>query len=130
MVITLADDVDTMVDDQPIALSEQGQDMHENTPPPQPSAPVLRPQTAEPRQRPRTLHTHVEQQLLIDSAGDDSFPSVPLPIVPLPNVPLPGACPDGLVGEGWTSSRVTDVALVVVFRLGLGSCLSCLFPLF
>jgi hypothetical protein len=58
MVNTLADDVDTMVDDQPIVLPEQGQDMREHTPRPQPPAPAPRPQTPEPRPRPQTPETH------------------------------------------------------------------------
>jgi hypothetical protein len=51
----------------------------------------------------------VDQQLLIESAGGDSLPDVPLPVVPLPNVPipdvslpdspLPAARPNGSVGE-------------------------------
>jgi hypothetical protein len=128
MVNTSADDVDTMVDDQPIVLPEQGQEMRE--PRPQPPAPAPRPQTPEPRPRPRTPETHplsglehlglvtpqkprpavptqreaeaagntsdvdVDQQLLIESAGGDSLPDVPLP-----DVPLPEARPDGSVGE-------------------------------
>jgi len=36
----------------------------------------------------------VDQQLVIESAGGDSLPDVPLP-----DVPLPEARPDGLVGE-------------------------------
>jgi hypothetical protein len=56
MVNTSADDVDTMVDDQPIVLPEQGQEMRE--PRPQPPAPAPRPQTPEPRPRPRTPETH------------------------------------------------------------------------
>jgi hypothetical protein len=49
MVNTSADDVDTMVDHQPIMLPEQGQEMREHTP---------RPQTAEPGPPPRTPETH------------------------------------------------------------------------
>jgi len=49
MVNTSADDVDTMVDDQPIVLPEQGQEMCEHIPWPQPP---------EPRPRPRTPETH------------------------------------------------------------------------
>ena len=67
MVNTSADDVDTMVDDQPIVLPEQVEEMREHTtrpqPPvparlPQPPEPAPRPQTPEPRRRPRTLETH------------------------------------------------------------------------
>jgi len=56
MVNTSADDVDTMVDDQPIVLPEQGKEMRE--PRPQPPAPAPRPQTPEPRPPPRTPETH------------------------------------------------------------------------
>ena len=45
MVNTLADDVDTTVDGKPIVLPEQGQEMREHTPRPQPLAPAPRPQT-------------------------------------------------------------------------------------
>jgi len=150
MVHTSADDVDTMVDNQPIVLPEQCQEMHEHTPRPQPPAPAPRPQTPDPRPQPRTPETHslsglehlglvtlqkprpavptqreaeaagntsdvdVDQQLLIESAGGNNLPDiplpdvslpdvpvpdVPLPDVPLPDVPLPEASPDGLVGE-------------------------------
>jgi hypothetical protein len=58
MVNTSADDVDTMVDDELIVLPEQGQEMRQNTPRPQPPAPAPRPQTPETRPRPRTLETH------------------------------------------------------------------------
>jgi hypothetical protein len=58
MVHTLADDVDTMVDDQPIVLPEQGQEMCENTPRPQPLAAAPWPQNTDPRRRLRTLETH------------------------------------------------------------------------
>jgi hypothetical protein len=34
MVMTFANDVDPMVDDRPILLPEQGQEMHEHTPQP------------------------------------------------------------------------------------------------
>ena len=36
-----------------------------------------------------TLDVDVQQQLLGESAGGDSFPDVPLPDVPLLDVPLP-----------------------------------------
>jgi hypothetical protein len=46
----------------------------------------------------------LDQQLLIELAGGDSLPNVPLPNVPLPNVPLPDvplleAHQNGSVGE-------------------------------
>ena len=59
MVNTSADDADTMVDDQPTVLPEQGQEMCEHTPLPQPPAPAPRPQTKEPRPRPQTPETHI-----------------------------------------------------------------------
>jgi hypothetical protein len=135
MVNTSADDVDTLVDVQPIVLREQCQEMCEHTPRPQSPAPAPRRQTPDPRTRPQTPETHplsglehvglvtplklrpavptqreaeaagntsdvdVDQQLLIESAGGDSLPDVPLPNVPLPDVPLPEARPDGSVGE-------------------------------
>ena len=49
MVNISADDVDTMVDNQPIVLLEQGQETREHTPLPQPPAPATRAQTLEPR---------------------------------------------------------------------------------
>jgi hypothetical protein len=58
MVNSSADDVETMVDDQPIVLPEQCQVMREHTPRPQPPAPAPRPQTPDPRPRPRTPETH------------------------------------------------------------------------
>jgi len=58
MVNTSADDVDTMVDDEPTVLPEQGQEMREHTPRPQPPAPAPRPQTPEPPPQPRTPETH------------------------------------------------------------------------
>ena len=58
MVNPSADNADTMVDDQPTMLPEQGQEMREHTPRPQPLAPAPRPQTPKPRPRPRTPETH------------------------------------------------------------------------
>jgi len=58
MVNTSADDVDTMVDDQPIVLREQCQEIREHTPRPQPPAPAPRPQTPDPHPRPQTPETH------------------------------------------------------------------------
>jgi hypothetical protein len=43
-----------MVDDQPIMLPDQGQEMREHTPWPEPPAAAPRPQTLEPRLQPRT----------------------------------------------------------------------------
>jgi len=58
MVNISADDVDTMVDDEPIMLPEQGQQMREHPPGPQPPAPAPWPQTSEPRPRTRTPETY------------------------------------------------------------------------
>ena len=58
MVNTSTDDVYTMVDNQPIVLPEQGQEMREHTPWPQPRAPAPRPQTPEPHPRQQTPETH------------------------------------------------------------------------
>ena len=58
MVNTSADDVDTMVDDEPKAQPEQGQEMREHTPRPQPMAPAPRPNRPEPPRRRRTPETH------------------------------------------------------------------------
>jgi hypothetical protein len=55
---TVADDVDTMVDNQPIVLPEQGQEISEHTPQPQPPAPTPRPQTTEPRPPLQNLETY------------------------------------------------------------------------
>jgi len=43
MLNTSADNVDTIVDDQPIMLPEQGQEIHEPTPRLQPLAPAPQP---------------------------------------------------------------------------------------
>jgi len=54
---------------------------------------------AEAEEARNTSDVDVDQQLLIQSAGGDNFPDVPLPVVSLPGVPLTEACPDGTVGE-------------------------------
>jgi hypothetical protein len=64
IVNTLAHDADTMVDDEPTVLPEpgqemeQGQEMREHTPRPQPPAPAQLTHTLEPPPRPRTPETH------------------------------------------------------------------------
>ena len=58
MVNTWADDVDTMVDDQPMIIPGQGEEMREHTPRPQPPQPAPQPQTLEPRPPPQTPQTH------------------------------------------------------------------------
>jgi len=58
MVNSSAHDVDTMVDNERTVLPEQGQEMREHTPRPQPPASAPRPQTPEPPPQPRTPETH------------------------------------------------------------------------
>ena len=58
MVITSADDADTMVDDDSTVVPEQGQEMREHTPWAQPTVPALRPHTPEPPPPPQTPETH------------------------------------------------------------------------
>jgi len=52
-----------MVDDEPNVLPEQGQEMSEHTPRPQPPAPAPRRQTPEPPPQPRTPETHTPSVL-------------------------------------------------------------------
>jgi len=59
MVNSSAEFVDTVVDDQPIMLPAQGQEMRKHTPRPQPLAPTPGPQTPDPRPRPQTPETHL-----------------------------------------------------------------------
>jgi len=75
-----------------------------------------------------TSDVDVDQQLLIESAGGDSLPDVPLPDVPpsddpLPDVVFPVARLDGIIGDVGTSPRVAQEAMVISFGLGSGSCL-------
>jgi hypothetical protein len=58
MVNTLSDDLDTMVDDEPTMLSEQGQEIREHTPRRLHPAPAPRGLTLEPAPPPRTPETH------------------------------------------------------------------------
>lgn len=58
MVKRSADDVYILVDDHPIALPEQGHEMHDYTPRPQPEAPAPWPQIPEHCPRPRTQKTN------------------------------------------------------------------------
>jgi hypothetical protein len=118
MVNTLADDVNTMVDNQPIVQPEQRQEMRE----PWPQRPALapRPESPELRPRPRTPETHPlsgleHEQLLMRQKPRPAVPTWReaqaarstadvdlyeqllvesaggdnLSDVPLPNVPLP-----------------------------------------
>ena len=57
IVNTLADDVSTMLDDQPIMLPEKGQEMRDHTPRPQLPVPAPLPQTSEPSPWPGTAGT-------------------------------------------------------------------------
>jgi hypothetical protein len=59
MVNTLADDADTMVQHQPTVQPEQGQEMRNHTPWPQPPAPAPQPQIPEPRPLPRSPETYI-----------------------------------------------------------------------
>jgi hypothetical protein len=72
----------------------------------------------------------VDQQLLIDSAGGDNLPDVPLPNGPHPDVAppdvlLPEALADGLVGKESACPSVAEEEMSVAFWLGSGSCLVC-----
>jgi len=58
MVNTSADNVYTMVDNQPSMLHEQGQEMSDHTPRPQPPAPAPRLRTPEPCPPSQTVETH------------------------------------------------------------------------
>jgi len=114
MVNTSADDVDTMVNYQPIVLPEQGQEMREHTPWPQPPEPAPRPQTPEPRTRPRTLETHplsgLEDLGLV-------MPQKPRPAMPsLREAGASGNTSDvdvdqQLLGESADGDSLTDVSL-------------------
>jgi len=134
-----------MVDDQPIVLSEQGQESRKSTPWPHPPAPAPRPWTPETHplsglkdfghptpQKPRlavpslreaeaarnTSDEDFEHQLLGKSAGGNNLPHISLPDVPLPEEPH-----DCSVGEEWTSPRIAAGVMVVASGLGSGSCL-------
>ena len=58
MVNPSADNADTVVDDQPILLPEQVQEMTEHTPQLQPPVPAPLPQTLKPGSRPHSTETH------------------------------------------------------------------------
>ena len=79
MVNTSAEDTDTMVDNEPTVLPEQGQEMRKHTPGTQPAAPAPPPQIPEPPLRPRTPET--------DALSGLEFlglltPQKPRPVVP------------------------------------------------
>ena len=61
---------------------------------PRPAVPTQREAEAAGNTSDVDVDVDVDQQLLIESAGGDSLPDVPLP-----DVPLPEARPDGSVGE-------------------------------
>jgi hypothetical protein len=79
MVNTSADDVVTMVDDEPTVRLEQGQEMREHTPWLHPLAPAPQLETLEPPPRPRTPETHTLSAL--EFSGRVT-PQKPRPAVP------------------------------------------------
>jgi len=79
MVNSSADNADTMVDDQPMVLPEQGQEIREHTPRPQPPAPSPWPQTPETRPQPQPPKTHPLSRL--ECLGLVT-PQKPHPVVP------------------------------------------------
>jgi len=68
-------------------------------------------------------NVHLAQELLGKSAGGDSPADVILPDVSFPAVSVPEVRPGGTACEEWTSPPIAEAEMVVVFRLGLGSCL-------
>jgi len=88
---------------------------------PRPAVPTLR----EAEAAGNTLDVDVDQKLLIESAGGDSLPDVPLPDVSLPDVPLREARPNVSIGEEWTSRRIAEETMVFAFGLGSASYLVC-----
>jgi len=90
MVNPLADNSDTMVEDEPTVLTEQGQEMdqgqemREHTPRPQLPAPAPSTQTPEPPPRSRTLETHTLSGLELLGLVT---PQKPRPAVVLATVP-------------------------------------------
>ena len=127
-----ADNIDTIVGNQPIMLPEQGQEMCKHTPQQKPLAPAQGPQSPEPCPRPWTAETHpvvgleflglvtpqkprpaVRTLREAEVAGNTSVVDVDQQLLgesgggdSLPHVPLPGARLDGSVGEEWTSPRI------------------------
>ena len=79
MVNTSADNVDTMVDYQPIVLPEQGQEMRKHTSWPQAPGPAPQQQTPEPRPWPHTPDTNplVGRECLGHVIQQQSRPAVP-----------------------------------------------------
>jgi len=125
MVNTSADDVYTMVDDQPFVLPDQGQEIYEYTPWLQPPASASWPKAPEPCPRPRTPQNHpfigreflgllisltngpaVPTLRVAETAGNPSDMDVDQQLLhasaggnSLPNLPLPVAHLDGMRGE-------------------------------
>ena len=93
MLNTSADDADTMVDDLPTVLPEQGQMMREYTPQPQPPAPPPRPQTPEPCPQPQTPVTYAPSGL--------EFLGLGMPQKPRPAAPT--------LGEAEEAGNISDV---------------------
>jgi len=93
MINTSADEADTMVDDEPAVLPEQGQDMSQHIPTPQPPAPAPPPQTLETPPRRRTPETHT-------LSGPEFLGLV------MPQKPCPAAPP---LGEAEAARNTSDV---------------------
>jgi len=148
MLNTSAHDLDTMVEDQPIVLPEQGQEMHLHTPRPQPAGPAPWPHTLERRPSPRSPEPHPLSGLKY--LGHVS-PQIPRPAVPtlreaevagncsdedvhqlllrgsqggdnLPDVPRHEVRPHVSAGEERTGSRGAAEAMGVVCGFGSGPC--------
>jgi len=139
-----------MVDDQPIVLPEQGQEMRVHTPWPQPPAPATQPQTPEPHPRPWAPETHPRSGLqhlgLLTAqkphlaapnlreagpAGNTSDVDVDQQLLSesagcnsLPDVPLPDAPRHNASPEGLVGNEWTSLpfaAEVMVVVFSLGS---------
>jgi len=149
MVNPLAENVDTMVDDQPIVLPEQGQEICEHTPQPQSPVPAPLPYTPQASPRPQTSETNSlcelddlgvvtphKPRLAVhilrrsEAAGNTSDANMDEQLLgelgggdSLPNVSLSKERPDGWVGEESTCPRISEEAIVVVFSFGSDSCL-------
>jgi hypothetical protein len=141
MINTSADDVDTMLDHEPIVLPEQGQEMCKKSPRPQPPAPAPRIQAMEPPPLPRTPEIHLLSRLEYlglmtpqkphpavptlreaEAAGNTSDVDVHQQLLidtaggnSLSDVPLPDTRPDDLVGKEVTCPGDAEGAMVVAF---------------
>jgi len=151
IVNTSADDIDTMVEHQPIVLPDQGLEMHKHTPRPQSLASDQPPQTPERSPQPSMpetdspsrlenlrLVTLQKPRLVVPSLQEDQAAGITSDVDVdqqllgksaggncLPDVPLPEAHPDDFVGVEWTSPCIAEEAMVVAFWLELGCCLVC-----